>query len=63
MYQEFGQLDEENLMFYAVLSELANVYLVGASEEKEDKLVAAKGHEIQAFKRELPEKYATEEHL
>lgn len=62
-YQEFGVANEDNMMFLAILSELTNTNQVGAVKAHMDQLYAAKGKEIAAKKKELLEKYATEEQL
>lgn len=62
-YQEFGVANEDNMLFLAVLSELTDTNQVGGVKAHMDQLYAAKGDAIASKKKELLEKYATEEHL
>jgi quercetin dioxygenase-like cupin family protein len=62
-YQAFGEANENNMLFLAVLSELTNTNPVGATKAHIDALYEAKGAEIATKKKELLEKYATEEQL
>lgn len=62
-YQEFGEATEDNMLFLAVLSDLTNTNQVGAVKAHVDELYKTKGDEIAAKKKELLEKYATEEQL
>lgn len=62
-YQEFGTANEDSMLFLAVLSELTNTIQVGAVKEQMNELYKAKGDEIAAKKKELLEKYATDEQL
>ena len=63
IYQEFGNPDENNLMFMAVLAELTNSNAIGEVKEMLDRLYASRGDEIQAKKMELLGKYASDEQL
>lgn len=63
IYQEFGKPDEHNLKFMAVLAELTNSNAVGDVKGMLGELYASKGEEIKALKKELLEKYASDEEL
>jgi len=51
------------MIFLAVLSELTDTHPVGQVKEMMDKLYESQKEDIEAKKRELLEKYATDEHL
>lgn len=64
VYKNFSAPDsEEGAMFYAALGELTNTIWVGAAKERLDAFYAAKGADIETRKRELIEKYASDELL
>jgi mannose-6-phosphate isomerase-like protein (cupin superfamily) len=63
IYQEFGKPDESSMIFLAVLSELTDTHVVGHVKEMMDELYKSQKHEIEAKKKELLGKYATDEQL
>lgn len=62
-YQAFGEPNENNMLFLAVLSELTNTKPVVAKKAHIGTLYEAKGAGIAAKRNEFVENYATEEQL
>ncbi|KAJ9601855.1 hypothetical protein H2200_013654 [Cladophialophora chaetospira] len=54
---------EKGAMFYTILGELTNSLLVGEAQTRLEGFQAAKGGEIEATKKDLIAKYASDEHL
>jgi hypothetical protein len=63
VYQEFGKPDANSMMFLAVLSELTDTHPVGQVKDMMDKLYETQKESIEAKKKELLEKYATDMQL
>ena len=63
VYQEHGNPAEANPVYMAVMGELLNAGVVGEMKEMMSGLYASRGDEIQAMKRELLVKYASDEQM
>jgi mannose-6-phosphate isomerase-like protein (cupin superfamily) len=63
IYQEHGMQTAENAIYMAVMGELLNASAVGETKGMLDGLYAVKGDEIQAKKRELVARYASDEQM
>lgn len=63
IYQEHNSPTEENTVYMAVMGELLNATAVGETKAMLDGLYAIKGDEIQAKKKELLGKYASDEQM
>lgn len=63
-YKDFSSPEsEKGAMFYSILGGLTNTIFVGEAKTRLDAFQAAKSSEIEATKRELIAKYASDQHL